>query len=114
MTCSVMQPFKALGFLPIWQEVMQRGAEQLSKMINKNFDRQSLEPEETLFVTSEDVAADHLAAEEARGSFVKAALSDGVAADLLDVVKDRLLSSTHAGTGHVLRRVAAKNSSGQL
>ena len=89
--CCVLQAFNRVGVPARAQEVMQRGAEHLSKMINKNFDRQSLQPEETLFVTSEDVAADHMAAEQARGSIVKAALSKGM--------KEMLARNASASTG---------------
>ena len=51
------------------QEVMQRGVERIGRMWHEKFDRQSLQPEETLFVTSEDVVAeasgDAAAAEQA-------------------------------------------------
>ena len=40
------------------QEVMQRGVERIGRMWHERFDRQSLQPEETLFVTSEDVVAE--------------------------------------------------------
>ena len=37
---------------------MQRGVERIGKIFHEKFDRHSLQPEETLFVTSEDVVAE--------------------------------------------------------
>ncbi len=78
------------------QEVMQRGVERIGKIFHEKFDRQSLQPEETLFVTSEDVVAEE---EQGLGVAAKAGSAQETLASDEGRVLLRLLRSWHSSAG---------------